>query len=488
MESNIIKLDTSNMQLSQGGEDNHFPRTKIGKTLIEKYHCVMIDDNIHIYDNGIYSKDKKVIKKWLYDNYVYISRKQIADVMDYVETNAPEMTEANYNYIAFKNGYIDIRDFKFYEHSPEVIFTSTLNIDYDTTAKSSEIMDDMLEKVSHYKEDHKKLIIEVIAYSLIRTNKLGKMFMVAGEPGCGKSTLLNTIQALFGSENTSNVSLKGLEYQFSVSAIFQKMLNIGDDIEATTIRDVGNLKKLVTGEPVHCSFKGQDEFSFINYATLIFGANTVPRFTDTNGITDRLVIIPLTNRIRDTKTDDKFFGEKLETQDNLAYLVNIALPVLKSLMESGRFTIPESVKQHNKDFEETNNPVTQWAEEHGVIISTRDASYQNYNQWCKDNGFTKPLSSPAFVKELNKQGFVQARITENGQRIVYLLKLETKDGVELSEEQKHSVRLKSTSPDNEMIYTSLDDDRSIRAFDILEEYQSEYNDNGYFDFNKRYDR
>ncbi|MFQ3838366.1 DNA primase family protein [Staphylococcus pseudoxylosus] len=482
MTGELINLDISKVKLTQGGNNNVFPRNEIGNLLIEKYHCSMIDDNIHIYHNGTYTKKEKVIKKWLYDNHENITRNQIADVFDYIETKAPELSEANYNYIPFKNGYVDIRDFKFYEHNPNVIFTSTLNIEYNPNTESG-VMEDMLNKVSNYDEETKQLLLEIVAYSLLRTNKLGKMFIFAGEPGCGKSTVLDVIQELVGSNNTSNVDLKNLQYSFSVATLHQKFLNVGDDIDTSTIKESGNLKKLATGEPVQCSLKNENEFSFRNYATLIFGANDIPRFIDTGGIFDRLVIVPFTNRIRGTQNDDKFINEKLHTQESLSHLVNMALPVLKSLMESAKFTIPQAVKERTDDFQESNDPVAQWIIEHATPISTRDGSYQSFVEWCKRNGHKFGITSGAFVQKLKKQGFVLARIQEKSKKMPYLLKIEG-EGIPISEENKQSIYPSVFVPGGDELQRP-DEDYTAKAYEKQEELQKLY-DNGQLDFSKRY--
>ena len=83
----------------------------------------------------------------------------------------------------------------------------------------------------------------------------------------------------------------------------EKMVNLGDDIEASALLESAVLKKVVSGEPVHANPKFGLMFAFVVTQKLLFSANSVPRITDTSqGMADRLIIIPFTQRIRGTAT------------------------------------------------------------------------------------------------------------------------------------------------------------------------------------------
>src|SRR5699024_4085110 len=138
-----------------------------------------------------------------------------------------------------------------------------------------------------------------------------------------------------------------------------------DDIPYTSIKDTSNFKRLSTGDWIKGEFKNEDPFFFRNFAKLIFSTNRLPRFYDNSqGLKDRLVIVPLNAKIRGTDKQDRHFEGKITTEEARSYLLNIGIRALNELFESNEFIMPGVVKQELDVFEVNNNPVTEWLYEY----------------------------------------------------------------------------------------------------------------------------
>src|SRR5699024_12227285 len=99
------------------------------------------------------------------------------------------------------------------------------------------------------------------------------------------------------------------------------------------------------------AFKGQDVFAFNNYAKLVFSANGIPRwYENSNGVFDRLIIVPFNARIRGTKKEDPHLPEKVTTEEAKSYLFNVALHGLQKVLKNNGIFLPRS-EEHTSELQ-----------------------------------------------------------------------------------------------------------------------------------------
>lgn len=394
-------------------EDNKQPKfhhDEFAEYIMSKFHVVNINNRLHIYNDGIYLDDERLIKRVMVTQIPKLRRVQQSEVLEYLRTMAPEKEEETPYLIPLKNGVYDIKNEQLLSHTPKLIFTARFNVNYDAEAKS-EIVTETLFTIGNEDVEVVEMFTQIFGYLLFKQNFLGKSFLFVGSGGNGKSLLLRMMQALVGNENTSSVSLQALTEQFNVSSLHHKLLNAGDDIPLKSVDDASNFKKLSTGEPVLAAFKGQDVFAFNNYAKLVFSANGIPRwYENSNGVFDRLIIVPFNARIRGTSKEDPHLPEKVTTEEAKSYLFNVALQGLQKVLKNNGIFLPSVVQSEMEEFKKSNDPLAAFLENYDIEDVRITDVYEDYRDWSNFEGYKNPLIRKEFKKKIFDRGYTDRKI------------------------------------------------------------------------------
>ena len=327
------------------------------------------------------------------------------EVLRYLELLCTNKKLANPKYIVFNNGVFDLETKELLEYSPKYIIKNKIPHNYNPAAKH-ELLDKTLNKICCNDKKLRCVIEEMIGYTLLRRNELGKSFILTGDGSNGKSTLLDLINELLGEDNISSVALKELSDRFKTFQLDGKLANIGDDISNEYIPDNSTFKKLVTGEKVNVERKGKDPYDFRNYSKLIFSANELPRINDlSGGLKRRLVFIPFNAKFSKRDEDyDPFIKDKITTAAALEYLLKIAIDGLYRILNNNSITYSKACDQVWDEYEAINNPVVSFIDDHKIENESVNDVYRQYSVWCHESGL-KPLSKIIFGKEVRKQGY-----------------------------------------------------------------------------------
>lgn len=410
MTDKTIEENESHFFRKEDSNQPKFHHDEFGDYIIKKYHIVYINKRLHIYKEGIYVDDERYIKRMMVKEIPKLRRTQQTEVMEYLYNKAIEKEEETPYLIPVKNGVYDIKKQKLLAHTPEMVFTAKFNVNYDPDAQS-QIVADTLFTIANEDSEVVEMFTQIFGYLLFKENFIGKSFLFLGSGGNGKSLLLRMMQSMVGSENTSSVPLQALSEQFNVSSLHHKLLNAGDDIPLKSIDDASNFKKLSTGEPVLAAYKGQDVFAFNNYAKLVFSANGLPRwYENSNGIFDRLIIVPFNARIRGTDKEDKHLPEKVTTEEAKSYLFNIALQGLQKVLKQSSIYLPSIVLGEMEEFKKSNDPLYEFLENYDVDEKRITDAYQDYRDWSIQEGYRKPLIKKEFKKRIFDRGYTDRKI------------------------------------------------------------------------------
>ena len=142
--------------------------------------------------------------------------------------------------------------------------------------------------------------------------------------------------------------------------------------------------------------------------------NTTPKFRDKSGaIYDRIIIIPFTKRIRDTKLDDKNLDKKILQEDWKSHIVNVALYGLKRLLdqppETRNFTNLKASDDAIKEYEMVNNPIARFVNEYDITTESglyKSDVFELYLNWYENNKIGKnPLDSQSLSKAIKELGY-----------------------------------------------------------------------------------
>lgn len=388
---------------------NTFLFDKFATYIVNSCHIVKINNQLHIYKDGIYQNGYREIETIMIQHIPNLKKTQRREVIEYMELIANTVKPADANYIAFKNGVYDIVRDEMLEPTPDIVITNRVEWNYRPDAYD-ELGDSTLNKLACGDLEIRALLEECIGYCLYRRNELGKAFILTGDKSNGKSTFLDVVKCILGEENISALDLKELGDRFSTAMLFGKLANIGDDIGDDFLQgsEVAIFKKVVTGDRIKAERKGQDPFEFNPYVKLLFSANDIPRMKDKTGaVLRRLVIIPFNASFSKDDPDYRpFIKYDLIKEQNIEYFINLGIQGLKRILENCDFTKSDKVQKQIDGYEEENNPIVAFLAECDIeteILNepTNDV-YKRYTVFCAENSMT-PMSNIVFSKQLCKR-------------------------------------------------------------------------------------
>ncbi len=382
---------------------------KFATYIKETNHIIRINNQLHVYRDGIYVNSSKFIEAQMIKLIPRLSKAKRAEVLAYLDVLICENTPlSDANYIAFKNGIYNIAENTLEPFSPDIVIVNKINYNYNPYVYS-EITDKTLNKISCQDESVRQLLEEVIGYCFYRRNELRKAFVLLGDRANGKSTYLDMIKTMLGDENTVSLDLKELNQPFKTAELFGKLANIGDDISDEFIPDAGVFKKLISGDPINARRLYGEPFDFNCYAKFLFSANDMPRIKDrTEAVLSRLIIVPFQATFSKSDPDfDPYIKYKLRKEESIEYLIMLGIEGLKRVLSNQSFSNSKKVDEEIVNYQQTNNPVLQFfneCEEDGYVFENMGVNdvYIKYDLFCNENGL-QPLSKIEFGKQIRKK-------------------------------------------------------------------------------------
>lgn len=402
-------------------DGNTLLHEKFAEYLKNAKHIVKINNQLHIFKNGIYVPGYRAIEGEMIQLIPHLRDAQRKEVLKYLELIAEPAKAADANFIAFKNGVYDVAHETMVPPSPDLILTNRIEHNFNPAAYS-ELMDSTLNKLACQDKDIRALLEECVGYCFYRRNELGKAFILTGDKSNGKSTFLDVVAAILGEDNISTLDIKELGDRFSTSMMFGKLANIADDIGDDFLQgtQVSVFKKVVTGNRIKAERKGQDPFEFSPYVKILASANEIPRMKDKTGaVLRRLVIIPFNATFSKDDPDYRpFIKYDLMQPEALEYMIALGMEGLKRVISNRAFTVPTLVQEQLDEYEESNNPIIAFLKD--VELSelenepTSDV-YRRYNLFCTENSL-HAMSAIAFTKQLCRRcGFTLTRKRVDGE-------------------------------------------------------------------------
>lgn len=364
---------------------------------------------------------------------------KMSETLKYIKATAPVLPFIDTNIIAFKNALYDVENDAVLEKDHSIVTTTRMtNVEYNPDIVEHDQLDTFMFNLFGGQEDDEdmmRFIYEVVGYCLVNNTFAQKFFILYGEGGNGKSSFLQLLTSLLTESNVSNIALIDIgASQFRLAEIVGKYANIGDDIESTAILNTASLKKIVTGDTIIVEPKHLKPYSYKPHAKLFFSCNSIPRIYDNStGMKDRLVIIPMTNRIRNTAIATPHIVREIIKSGGLTVLLNRALEGLRRLRSQGAFTEPPRVTALTASYIKENDQVAQFLddidngevqitpvygsalgcdEDINVLQSIKDVRakdlYTIYQNWTIECGY-KYMSKHEFGKRMKALGYTNEK-------------------------------------------------------------------------------
>lgn len=383
------------------GEGRFIP-TKLSEDIQKDHIFATFGNEIWIYHpvSGCYQPDgEPIIRKRVRDvlqedSIEKFGNEVVYDISVCTQADRIEFDKEN-EFVNLHNGYVNIYTGEFFQHSPEMKFTSALPIVYDPAANCPKF-DDFIKCTGVDRTQ----ILEAFSYCLVPGYPIHTFIMFIGDGGNGKGTALRLLNRFLGSNNTRNYTMQELTTdRYAKAGLYGKYANICGDMPAEYVKDTAIIKTLSGGDPITVRNIYEKQFDFTNRAKLIFSMNHLPQFDDTTDSTFRRAhCIEFNNRVIGMM--EGFNEEDLAAE--IPGIFNEALKVLPELLERGEFTGKKSIEENREYMLNKADSVAAFmrmcADEGDGKTRTQDA-YTAYTKFCTENRFTR-VTNAVFGKRL----------------------------------------------------------------------------------------
>ena len=393
----------------------------LGDVLINEHHIVhypTMDSSLYFYNasTGCYVEDArgKYIEGLIREKQRDAKQNFIREVRYYLEQTAAVIPSTSQTHIALGNCLWNFTTNEAVEFTPNEFVISKIPTNYNPTA-SSDFVDTFLNKITQGHEPSKQNLIELLANVVYPTVLIDRMwFLYGASAGNGKSTFLQMLTNAFSPDRSriSSVPPKKLATNnFAASDMYGKIANLVDDLPDEYIEDAGALKSIVSGQAIRIERKGEDGFSGVITAPLIFGSNHFPRFRENgNSIMRRMMIIPFDY---DFMSDGEALSvsklnNMLRSNEVREYVLKLALEGVKQVNDNnGKPTPNKRVEKALNSFETTNDPLGTYLKDLNAqdIIKRNVGSkllYAEYTNWCDDMGIDNPVGQRRFIQRVKE--------------------------------------------------------------------------------------
>lgn len=409
---------------------------RAGNTIIKRYSFINNEKLLYKYDSnrGVWEKItrqsiRSLITKDLEKACKYYSDTTSRSLMNFIYDKTYENIKSEvfdevfnirpYN-IVFENGTYNMltrefeNSFDKYEYNT-IVIPHNYNYNAGVPTKTINFLSMMTSD-----PDEIKFIFEWIGFLMVKRYDIQKMLFLTGDGGNGKSTLIKLMTAVVGANNTSTVSMKSLlNNQFQSSLLYNKLFNTVADIGADFFDDSSILKALTGDDHITIERKGENGFSYLNFAKMTYSCNKLPRFKDTTGgLQRRPIILPLNEDFSSlVKASDIHINDIVNDYEEMEKVVKYSIDKFVEVIENGKkFTESEAMIKARIDWL-SDDPLVDFIEETFEIVDneklfTQMAQFMElYKKYCLDRNY-KPMNQKNVIEAIKNNRVLKSKEVE----------------------------------------------------------------------------
>jgi len=310
------------------------------------------------------------------------------------------------NTIQFKNTLINVETGESGKATPHLFVTNPIPWELDNNGFfETPTMDRIFEE--WVGKEHIQTLYEIIAYCLIPSYPIHRIFCLIGSGLNGKSCFLNLLRTFIGTSNCCSTELDTLlQSRFEVTRLHKKLVCQMGETDFSEMNKTSILKKISGGDLIGFEYKNKDPFEEVNYAKIIIATNNLPTTTDkTIGFYRRWMIIDFPNQF----SEKQDILKEIPDEEYTALAVKCSF-ILKDLLEKREFTNEGSIEDRMKKYEDHSDPLEKFMKEYiiedfnGYIWKSQFE--KKLNEWCKSNRF-RDMTSVAIGKKMKEKGIEQ---------------------------------------------------------------------------------
>ncbi len=282
-------------------------------------------------------------------------------------------------WVQFQDVIIDIITGERIKVSPEYFVTNPIPWRIgknEDTPFMDKIFKEWVFKQGIQEDSYVKTLYQIMAYCLVPSMPIHRIFCLIGDGLNGKGTFLRVVEKLVGEGNKCASEVEMLSSnRFESSKLFKKLVCFVGEIDRGIFKKTKTLKSLSGDDLVRFEIKGKDSFDGHNYAKPLIATNHLPESSDkSKGFYRRWTIIDFPNRFDEKKKIENDIPN--EEFENFCFK---SLKVLRELFEVGEFENDGTIEQRENKYERHSSFIGEFIN----IYCERDInSYITFSDFC----------------------------------------------------------------------------------------------------------
>jgi putative DNA primase/helicase len=312
--------------------------------------------------------------------------------------------------IVCRNGLLHVPSRKLLPKTSRFFGVNSMPVDFDSGAARPLRFERFMEEIFPDEPDCIEGMQEMVGLLLTRDVSHHKIFQVIGPPRSGKGTITRVIQSLVGEGNYTSPSAANLAGRFGLAPLMDKQLAVVTDMRLGkgVNRDslLQTLLRVAGEDSVSIERKGIDNVEVTLPTRFLLMSNEPMQVFDTSdAIGERMVLFVM----RQSFVGREDHGLQKDLDRELPGILNWALDGLDRLQARGRFVQPESARPELEEIRRMTSPIKHYVEERLVVGADytvdKDRLYQDFTDWCCDQGIPYRRSKNHFYRDINTAGY-----------------------------------------------------------------------------------
>ncbi len=309
-----------------------------------------------------------------------------------------------------QNGTLHLDTMEFTQHRPGDMISKISNVIYDPSARCNRFLT-FIDEITCGDSEKARFLQKVLGYSLTGDTRYECMFFLYGATTRnGKSTLCESVLKVIGEYGCTvrpeTIALNKYANSHAPNEDVARLIGIRfaniSEISPTLAINTSQIKSMLGNDTINARFLHENSFDFKIQAKFFVNTNYLPNIEDESVFSSgRIIVIPFTRHFYEHE-QDKTLKTLFAQPENQSAILNWLVEGYKMLLEEG-LNIPVSIENATSEYAGDSNIFVKFVadkliEDPDSEIRTMQA-YQEYKQWCLDNGYG-PVSIQRFVSVL----------------------------------------------------------------------------------------
>jgi len=313
-------------------------------------------------------------------------------------------------WIQFKDTIVDFSSGEEFKATPKYFVTNPIPWKlHKEKFVNTPVMDRIFEE--WVGKDYVQTLYEILAYCLIPSYPIHRLFCMIGGGLNGKSCFFRLLKKFIGDNNVTATELDTLiNSRFEITRLHKKLVCIMGETDFAEMSKTSVIKKLTGQDIIGFEYKNKTPFEGENYAKILIATNNLPTTTDkTIGFYRRWLIIDFPNRF----SEKKDILSEIPDEEYEALTIK-SINLLKDLLSKREFNKEGSIEDRERKYEEKSDPLEKFLKE---ITDLKNPNSnipkwefeKELNSWLIQNRYRK-MTDKTIAKKMREKGVDDGRV------------------------------------------------------------------------------